>query len=386
MRVAVIGAGSMGAFHAQVLGAMSEVELLVVDVDAARAGMVADRAGGSAIGLEKAMERAEAIVVATPPEYHAAAVEVAIGRGIHVLCEKPLTDALASSIALAERARAAGAHLELGFQRRHDPGFLALRDAVAGQPIHLVRLTAFDPRFDPPGLDHWAQAESAPLFRDSSIHDFDFVRWITGQEVVSVTAEGSRRDEARPEDPRGIETAVVTMRCSRRDARDPRGELAPSPRVRHQGRGPRRRARRHRGPLVAHTDPASRRRGAVRRAAAGPATWNALRWLRGRDARFRGGVPRRGAPTSSADDGVAAMRIAVAATRSYRERRQVALDEITAGGSSTKTEVAPWRDDLRRCHVECPDRGPESRVVTEHAPRRTVICARRTPRRVPSLR
>ena len=53
---------------------MPDVELFVIDVDAARASMVAQRAGGSAIGLDKAMERAEALVVATPPEYHAAAV------------------------------------------------------------------------------------------------------------------------------------------------------------------------------------------------------------------------------------------------------------------------------------------------------------------------
>ena len=334
MRVAVIGAGSMGAFHAQVLGAMSEVELLVVDVDEARAGMVADRAGGSAIGLEKAMERAEAIVVATPPEYHAAAVEVAIGRGIHVLCEKPLTDALASSIALAERARAAGAHLELGFQRRHDPGFLALRDAVAGQPIHLVRLTAFDPRFDPPGLDHWAQAESAPLFRDSSIHDFDFVRWITGQEVVSVTAEGSRRDEARPEDPRGIETAVVTMRCTG-------GTLATLEASWLHPRGYDIRVEVLAGELAATAGLSSRTPiqhldGEVGATGSG---WTGYleRFAVAYEDEMRAFVAAcRGeaAPTSSADDGVAAMRIAVAATRSYRERRQVALDEITAGGSS----------------------------------------------------
>ena len=188
----------MGAFHAEVLGAMADVELLVIDVDAARASMVAQRAGGTAIGLDKAMERAEALVVATPPEYHAAAVEVALARGIHILCEKPLTADLASSIEVATLATASGAHLEVGFQRRHDPGYVALREAVSGRRIHLVRMTAMDLRFEPPGLDAWPASEVAPIFRDSSIHDFDFVRWVSGQEVESVSVEASRRDEAHP--------------------------------------------------------------------------------------------------------------------------------------------------------------------------------------------
>jgi myo-inositol 2-dehydrogenase/D-chiro-inositol 1-dehydrogenase len=328
MRVAVIGAGSMGAFHAEVLGAMADVELLVIDVDAARASMVAQRAGGSAIGLDKAMERAEALVVATPPEYHAAAVEVALARGIHILCEKPLTADLASSIEVAKLAAASGAHLEVGFQRRHDPGYVALREAVSGRRIHLVRMTAMDPRFEPPGLDAWPASEVAPIFRDSSIHDFDFVRWVSGQEVESVSVEASRRDEARPDDPRGIETAVVTMRLSggalavleatwlHPGGYDNRVEVLADGVAATAGLSPRTPAR--------HLDwPGSSADGTWsgyldRFAAAYAAEMTA----------FLAAVRGERQPTSSARDGVEAMRIAVAATRAHVERRTVLLTEV----------------------------------------------------------
>ena len=334
MRVAVIGAGAMGAFHAELLAAMPDVELLVVDVDAARASMVAQRTGGSAIGLEKAMDRAEALVVATPPEYHAAAVEVALDRGIHVLCEKPLTDALASSIALAERAAASGTHLEIGFQRRHDAGYVALRAAVAGQRIQLVRLTACDPRFEPPGLDAWPASDVAPIFRDSSIHDFDFTRWVSGQEVATVSVEASRRDGTRPEDPRGIETAVVSMRLAggalavleaswlHPDGYDNRVEVLADGVAATAGLSPR-------TPGTMLEWPAAGGR---------VAPWGGYLERFGDAYRaeltaFLAAARGERAPTSSARDGVEAMRIAVAATRSHLERRTVSLEEIPAASA-----------------------------------------------------
>ena len=129
MRVAVIGAGSMGGMHADLLGAMDGVEgVLVVDADAERAAAVAERAGGRAATFEEAVREAEAVIVATPPELHRAAVETSLDAGLHVLCEKPLTESLATTIEVTRRVEETGAHLELGFQRRHDAGFVAARD------------------------------------------------------------------------------------------------------------------------------------------------------------------------------------------------------------------------------------------------------------------
>jgi len=330
VRVAVIGAGSMGGMHALLLGGMDGVdEVLVVDADAERAAMAAAAAGGRAVELNAALSEADAIVVATPAHAHAEAVDAAMDRGLPVLCEKPLTDDLASSLELTRRVEASGAHVEMGFQRRHDAGFtagrLAVADGSAGR-IHLLRLTAFDPRS--PGLmaSAWPESEVAPLFLHSSIHDFDFVRWLSGEEVVEVSADGSRRDDARPEDPRGIETAVVTMRLAgggiavleaswlHPNGYDIRAELLAD---------------------AAHLTMGLSERTPARHLDWTPSVSAWTGYLERFEAAYRAElvaflVACRGErpAASSARDGLEAMRIAVAATRAYSERRPVAIDEI----------------------------------------------------------
>ncbi len=335
MKVAVIGAGSMGGMHADLLGTMDEVDgLLVVDADPARATEVARRAGGTAATFEEAVAKAEAIIIATPPELHRMAVEAALDAGRHVLCEKPLTESLETTIALTRHVEVMGAHLELGFQRRHDAGFAAARDA-ATRRIHLVRLTAHDPLIGERAAPSGPPPEIAPIFRDSSIHDFDVVRWLTGQEVTEVSVEAGRRDGSRPTDPREIESAIVTMRMSGGtlavlDASwlhpagyDVRIELVSETTFITGGLSPRTPARH-----ADWTDGANGWSGYLERFE--PA-------YRAELAAFlqccRGVRP----PVSSARDGLEAMRIAVAATRSFSEGRRVSLDEIAG---LTRTAVA----------------------------------------------
>ena len=326
MKVAVVGAGRMGGFHAELLGATDDVEVYVVDADATRAEDVARRNGGTAVTFAEAVATAEALVIATPPEFHRAEVEAAIGAGRHVLCEKPLTDTLSSSIELARQADDQGAHVEIGFQRRHDPGFVAARAAAHGR-IHMLRLTAHDPVFGPLPEPVGPPPEVAPIFRDSSIHDFDVARWLSGQEVTDVVVEAGRRDGTLPDDPRRIESAVVSMRLfggglAVLDASwlhpwgyDIRIELITESAALTAGLSPRTPAR--------HVDwtpePADGWRGYAERFA--PAYRAEIEAFL---AACRGERP----PAATARDGLEAMRIAVASTRSHVERRPVALDEI----------------------------------------------------------
>jgi myo-inositol 2-dehydrogenase/D-chiro-inositol 1-dehydrogenase len=331
MRVAVIGAGSMGGMHAQLLGGMDGVdEVLVVDTDAERAALAARNAGGRPVTHDEALAGSDAIVIATPAELHAASVEAAVARGIPALCEKPLTEDLATSAALVELVEAAGAHVEMGFQRRHEASFAEARRQVAdgetGQ-IHLLRLTASDPRVTPRAPTEWTPNEAAPIFLHSSVHDFDFARWMSGQEVVEVTADGSRRDDPRPDDVRGVETAVVTLRMSggtlavleatwlHPAGYDSRAELIADHRHLTMGLSPRTPTRELDWPGV------------------DAAPWNGYldryetayrNELTGFLAAARGERP----PTSSVRDGLEALRIAVAATRAYVERRTVRLAEV----------------------------------------------------------
>lgn len=332
MKVAVIGTGRMGGFHALLLGGVRGVsEVLVADVDPERADAAAESANGRAVSPAQAIDEADAIVIATPAETHAGYVRLAIERGVPVLCEKPLTDDLASSLELTRAAEDAGALVQMGFQRRHDPGYATARAAVAdgrtGRIWHL-RLTAFDPRVQELSVSDWPESETAPIFLHSSVHDFDFARWMTGQEVVEVTADGSRRDGSRPNDPRGIETATVTMHMSagtlgvleatwlHPTGYDNRVEIVAEHEALTVGLTAK-------SPL-AHVDwPAAER----------DEPWT--HYLGRFEAAYReevtdflAAVRGERPPASTARDGAEAMRIAVAATRAYAERRPVRLDEI----------------------------------------------------------
>ncbi|MCA1569927.1 MAG: Gfo/Idh/MocA family oxidoreductase [Chloroflexi bacterium] len=335
MKVAVIGAGSMGGMHADLLGAMDGVgALFVVDANPLRAAEVARRAGGTAVTFEEAIGAAEAIIIATPPELHRAAVETALDAGRHVLCEKPLTESLQTTIALTRGVEKAGAHLELGFQRRHDAGFAAAREAIDGR-LHLVRLTAHDPLVSQRPAPSGPAPEVAPIFRDSSIHDFDVVRWLTGQEVTELSVEAGRRDGSRPTDPREIESAIVAMRLGdgalavleaswlHPTGYDIRVELVSASVAVSGGLSPRTPSR--------HADWTDATDG-----------WSG--YLERFEAAYRAELAAflqccRGVrpPASTARDGLEAMRIAVAATRSFIDGRRVSLGEIAG---LARTQVA----------------------------------------------
>ncbi|MGI8657567.1 MAG: Gfo/Idh/MocA family protein, partial [Candidatus Limnocylindria bacterium] len=300
-------------------------ELLVVDADETRAASVAERSGGRPASFATVVGEADAMVVATPPELHRLVVEAGLDAGLHVLCEKPLTETLASTIELTRRVEESGAHLELGFQRRHDAGFQAARDAIGGR-LHTLRLTAHDPLVEPRPVPEGPPPEVAPIFRDSSIHDFDVVRWISGQEVVDVSTEAGRRDGTRPGDPREIESAIVSMRLSD-------GTLAVLEASWLHPAG-------YDIQIELVSDAAAITGGLSVRTPTGHADWSApadpwLGYLDRFEAAYRAELEAflaccRGLrpPTSTARDGLEAMRIALAATRSHRDGRRISMDDI----------------------------------------------------------
>lgn len=194
MRIALLGAGRIGRLHARVLAAQTEVsEIIVADVVPGRARELAAEFNGRAVeSVEEALDDADAVVIATPTDVHATLVRAAVERGLPTFCEKPLAFDLGETADLVGRVERAGVPLQVGFQRRFDPAYREARRLVeAGELgiVYLVRLIAHD--HEPPP-DAYIPT-SGGLFRDSSIHDFDALRWVTGQEVVEVYATGSVR-------------------------------------------------------------------------------------------------------------------------------------------------------------------------------------------------
>lgn len=191
MRLGLIGAGRIGAHHAGVLHALPAVEtLLVTDVAPDRAAQVAaglERA--SAVALDDIMREVDAVVIASSTDTHASFLERAAAAGVTTFCEKPIALDLESTRRAVAAVDEAGITVQMGFQRRYDPAMRAIHDKIQSGALgtpYLVRSQTHDPA--PPPMDYIPV--SGGIFRDCMIHDIDIVRFVTGQEVESVTATG----------------------------------------------------------------------------------------------------------------------------------------------------------------------------------------------------
>ncbi len=187
MQIAVIGAGRIGAVHAANLAAADGVdEVRVFDPHAAGdvPGTVV------AASSDEALDGSAGVVVATPTADHPDHVRAVVAAGVPVFCEKPISLDLATSVAVVEEARDAGVELQVGFQRRFEPGFVEMRRLVetgALGDVYLVRAASHDHH---PAHESYL-ATSGSIFRDMHIHDFDALPWLVGQRVVRVHAQGS---------------------------------------------------------------------------------------------------------------------------------------------------------------------------------------------------
>ncbi len=192
MRLSLIGAGRIGSYHAGILARLPEVEGLVI------ADAVPSRAEDVAAGVPHAVPAAvgdafvgvDAVVIASSTDTHAELLMRAAAAALPAFCEKPIALDLESTRRAVDAIDAAGITVQMGFQRRYDPAIRAIREAVVdgrvGTP-YLVRSQTHDPA--PPPLEYIPV--SGGIFRDCLIHDIDAVRYVTGQDVVSVRAVGA---------------------------------------------------------------------------------------------------------------------------------------------------------------------------------------------------
>lgn len=195
MRLGVIGTGRIGSQHAAVLAGQAGVDdVIVCDVDGARARAVAERIGGSpAEGTARLFAaHPDGVLIAAPTSQHAALLREAVDAGVPAFCEKPVAQSLADTVATVEAVEASGVPVQIGFQRRFDVGCRVVRDAIAGGGIGELRrmhLLTCDPA--PPPAEY--VPHSGGIFRDCHIHDFDILRFVSGRDVESVTAAGANR-------------------------------------------------------------------------------------------------------------------------------------------------------------------------------------------------
>jgi myo-inositol 2-dehydrogenase / D-chiro-inositol 1-dehydrogenase len=196
--IGVLGVGEMGRQHAENLRRLvPRAELVAVaDVDGARASKVAAELeiDHSYASLEAMLENKsiQAVLIATPDKFHAAAVETAARAGRDVLCEKPLGLNLASAEAALQAVRETGVRLQVGFMRRYDPAYAtAMKQIEAGEIGELVVFKSIGRDKDMPPIGAYQSGINGMLFYNSTIHDFDLARWLTRDEVVEVHSFGT---------------------------------------------------------------------------------------------------------------------------------------------------------------------------------------------------
>ena len=213
LKVGLLGAGRIGGVHAKAITSHPGSRLVAVsDVNAEAASKLAASYGAESRGTEAILADSsiDAVLVASSTNTHSDLIEAATKAGKAVLCEKPVDLSLARAQACLRAATATGRPVMIGFNRRFDPNFAALKAAADRGEIgksELLSITSFDP--SPPPVSY--VKVSGGLFRDMMIHDFDMALWIMGATPDRVTAVGSSIVDPEIGAAGDVDTAVVTL-------------------------------------------------------------------------------------------------------------------------------------------------------------------------------
>lgn len=193
VRFAILGAGRIGQVHAKAVGATAGATLVAIaDPIAAAAQSLAEGHGCDIRTIDQiaVSDDVDAVAICTPTNTHADLIEQFARAGKAIFCEKPIDLSLARVRACLKVVEAEKAKLMVGFNRRFDPDFRALKQAIdEGRigPVEMVTITSRDPAAPP----YEYIKVSGGIFRDMTIHDFDIARWLLGEEVVAVQAAAS---------------------------------------------------------------------------------------------------------------------------------------------------------------------------------------------------
>ncbi|CAM5606318.1 dehydrogenase [Streptomyces purpurascens] len=213
MRIGVIGTGRIGTIHANTLSRHRDVgSLILTDADPTRAQDLAHRLGETAApGVEEIFRwGVNAVVITTNTSAHAELIGRAARSGLPVFCEKPIALDLPGTLSAIAEVETVGTVLQMGFQRRFDTGYTGAREAVRSGRLgrlHTVRALTSD---QSPPAAAWLPL-SGGLYRDTLIHDFDVLRWVTGREVADVYAAGSDAGPAMFREAGDVDTAAALL-------------------------------------------------------------------------------------------------------------------------------------------------------------------------------
>ncbi|MBC9819923.1 Gfo/Idh/MocA family oxidoreductase [Terrabacter sp. MAHUQ-38] len=331
MRIGLAGVGRIGAFHAETLRDLTDVdEVVVADLDPAAAEAVAERLGVGFAASPAALlaQGVDGFVIATATPGHAPMLRLGLEAGVPTFCEKPIAGTLEETMDLAKLVSQSSTPVHVGFQRRFDRGYQRAQRAVAAGELgflHSIRAQTHDQA--PPHASYIPT--SGGLFRDCSIHDFDIIRFVTGREVASVYATGANKGAGFFAEAGDIDTAAAVLTLDD-------GTLVSLSATRYNGAGHdvRMEVLGSEGTIGVGYDDSLAVTSAEPGATypSGPRHWSFMeRFLPAYRAELTAfAAVARGvlAPPCTADDALQAFRVAEACELSRHEGRPVSLDEI----------------------------------------------------------
>ncbi|HXX84780.1 MAG TPA: inositol 2-dehydrogenase [Casimicrobiaceae bacterium] len=215
IEVALFGAGRIGKIHAgniaRLRGQARLKYVIDVDRDAAVAMAAKYRAEVRSVDAALGDESIRAVVIASSTDTHAELIQKAAAAGKAIFCEKPVDLDVVRARACAHAVGRAGVPCLIGFQRRYDPTFVALKkrlDAGEVGNAEMLIITSRDPGAPP--IDYIGR--SGGIFKDMLIHDFDVFRWILNDEAASIYATGSCLVDAAIGGAGDVDSTAVTIR------------------------------------------------------------------------------------------------------------------------------------------------------------------------------
>ncbi len=201
LRIAVVGAGMMGGDHvARITHRITGAKVAaIVEPDPGRATAAAANAPGAVVrtDIRQALDGDEidAVLIATPGVLHEPVLLPSIEAGVAIFCEKPLTPDSESALRILEAEQQLDRpHIQVGFMRRFDAEYVALRELIASGDagaLMLMHCVHRNPSA-PPGFT------DAMLITDSVVHELDVVPWLAGERIVAVETRKPRRNSLAP--------------------------------------------------------------------------------------------------------------------------------------------------------------------------------------------
>ena len=189
-RLGLVGAGRMGRTHLRALAGSERVAVTAIAEMSAAARSAVGRPGVALFASPAEMLAATAldgVLIAAPTDQHGAVIAEVAAHGLPILCEKPCGLTAAAARASAQTAAAAGVPLQVAYWRRFVPGLRRLHDRIAAGEfgvIHLITCYQWDEL--PPSAAF--RAHSGGIAIDMGVHEFDQLRWLTGQDISSLAA------------------------------------------------------------------------------------------------------------------------------------------------------------------------------------------------------